>query len=277
MQKAFSKLVWKNLPSTDTALEAQNLNRIENGVDEIDNRVVAMDTGKANQADFLTALKNIQLNDETGVLTITRENNTTFTIQTDINKIAVNFSYDAQTQRLILTLSDGDVVYIDLKELITQYDFTDTSTIHFSVNSSGIVSANVIDGSITESKLQPNFLADIRVESAKAENAADNALESALNSEAWAVGQMDGVDVPPASPQYQNSSLYHATQAAASASNAEQAKEDAADILEEVQTAAGGVVFTVDFSTGNLVYTNESLYTFSINTTTGNLEWEVVS
>lgn len=276
MQKAFSKLVWKNLPSTETALEAANLNRIENGVDTIDDRVVAMDTGKANQADFLTALKNISYNSSNGTFTITRENNTTFTINTDIEKIAVNFSYDPVTQRLILTLSDGSTVYIDLSALITQYEFSDTATIHFTVNSSGGVSANIIDGSVTEDKLQPNFLADIRVESAKAEAAADNSEDSALRSEAWAVGQMRGVDVPVGSIQYENNSEWYAQQAEGSAINAEQAKEVAAGILEEVQAAAGNTVFTVNFSTGNLEYTNQSTYTFSVNTSTGNLEWEVV-
>lgn len=275
MQKAFSKLVWKNLPSTETALEAANLNRIENGVDTIDDRVVAMDTDKANQVDFLTALKNITFDSTTGTFTITRENNTSFDINTDIEKIAVNFNYDPVTQRLILTLSDGSTVYIDLEALITEYDFTDTATIHFSVNS-GVVSAQVIDGSITEDKLQPNFLADIRVESAKAEAAADNSVEYSLRSEAWAVGQRGGADVPVGSDQYHNNSEWYAILAEGSAETAVQAKEDAAGILEEVQAAAGNVVFSVNFATGNLEYTNQSTYTFTVNTTTGNLEWGVV-
>lgn len=276
MQKAFSKITWKNLPSTETALEAQNLNRIENGVDTIDNRVVSMDTSKANQTDLLTALKNIELNNETGVITVTRENNTTFALYTNLAKIAVNFTYNPVTQKLILTMPDGTTEEIDLSTLIAQYDFTDTATIHFEVNG-GIVSASVIDGSITEAKLRPNYLADIRVESAKAESAAEDSLSSAHDSEAWAVGQMEGIDVPPVDPRYNNNSEYYATQAASSASDAEQSKQDAADILEQVQVVAGNTVFTVDFETGDLVYTNDTTYDFSINTTTGNLEWEVIS
>jgi len=276
MQKAFSRITWYNLPSTDTALEAQNLNRIESGLDTVDSRVVAFDTSKANQADFLTAVKSVTFDKNTGTFTITYENNTTSTIDTDIEKVAVNFDYDPVTERLILYLSDGSTKYVDLSALITEYEFQDTATIHFAVTG-GKVTAAVIDGSITEDKLQPNFLADIRVESAKAENAASAALNSAHDAEAWGVGQINGVDVPPTDPRYNNNSKYYAGQSADSASAAEQSKEDAAGILEQVEIAANNTVFSVNFETGNLEYTNDTLYDFSINYTTGNLEWEVVT
>ena len=274
MQKAFNPITWKNLPSTETALEAANLNRIEQGLNTVDNRVVEFDTSKANQAEFLSVFKEVAFNSATGQFTFTRENNTTKVIDTDIEKIAVNFTFDAVTQELVLTLSDGSTVRIPLSALITEYDFQDTATIHFSVVS-GKVRAEVIDGSITESKLQPNFLADIRVESAKAEAAADSALASELNSEAWAVGKKNGADIPTSDPQYENNSEYYAGQAENSAANAYQSKVDAQGILEQVQDAAGNVVFSVDFATGLLMYTDTSTYNFSINTTTGNLEWEV--
>ena len=276
MQKAFNPITWKNLPSTETALEAANLNRIEQGVNTIDNRVVAMDTSKADQSEFLAVFKDVNFNRETGTFTFIRENNTTKVVDTDIEKIAINFTFDAQTQELVLTLSDGSTVRIPLSALITEYDFQDTATIHFSVVS-GKVRAEVIDGSITEAKLQPNFLADIRVESAKAEAAAGASLASQYESEAWATGKKNGADIPTSDPQYENNSEFYAGQAENSAANAYQSKLDAADILEQCQEVAGNIVFTVDFETGNLMYTDTSTYTFSINRTTGNLEWEVIT
>ena len=284
MQKAFSKMTWKNLPSTETALEADNLNRIENGLDTVDDRVVEFDTTKANQTDLLLTIKTVTFDESTGIFTFTRFNNTTFTLDTKLEKIAVNFYYDYQTQQLVITLIDGSKQYIDLSALITQYEFIDSGTIHFTTDQNGRVIANVIDGSITEDKLQPNFLADCRLEVSKAEGfsqaaegSATNSEESAKTSEAWAVEEKNGVPVTSIDPQYHNSSLYHSQQAALQAQAAEQSKTDAAGILSQVQAAAGQTAFNVDFSTGLLMYTNDTTYDFNINTTTGNLMWEVVA
>lgn len=179
-QKAFSRIFWKNRPNTDTPLGESKLLPMDASIDEIDDRVVTLQQTKAEQSDFLTSIQNIEFNRQTGVFTITKFNGTTFTINTDLEKIAVNFDYDDDPtsehyQQIILTLIDGTVKYIDLSALITQYEFTDSATIAFSVDADGKISATVIDGSITESKLQPNYLGDIRVETAKSQQYMTNA------------------------------------------------------------------------------------------------------
>lgn len=179
-QKAFNRIFWKNRPHTTTPLGESKLLPMDASIDEIDDRVVTLQQTKAEQSDFLTSIKNIQFNKQTGVFTITKFNGTTFTIDTDLEKIAVNFDYDDDPtsehyQQIILTLIDGTVKYIDLSALITQYEFTDSATIAFSVDADGKISATVIDGSITESKLQPNYLGDIRVETAKSQQYMTNA------------------------------------------------------------------------------------------------------
>ena len=191
-QKAFSRIFWKNRPNTGTPLGESKLLPMDASIDEIDDRVVTLQQTKAEQSDFLTSIKNIQFNRQTGVFTITKFNDTTFTIDTDLEKIAVNFDYDddptsAHYQQIILTLIDGTVKYIDLSALITQYEFIDTATIHFSVGADGKISATVIDGSITESKLQPNYLGDIRVETAKSQQYMTNA-QTAQNAAETAQG-----------------------------------------------------------------------------------------
>ena len=65
--------------------------------------------------------------------------------------------------------------------------------------------------------------------------------------------------------------------AVSAASAAAGSASDASDCVDECRAIAGAVSFSVDFETGNLMYTNESTYNFAINYTTGNLEWEVVS
>lgn len=342
-------MIWKNLPNTETALEADNLNRIEQGLNTVDNRVVEFDSSKANQTDMLQTIRNITYNESTGAFTVTRFNGTSFTIDTDLEKLAVNFDYDDNPssphyQNLVITLEDGTVKYVDMSALITQYEFTNSAFISFSVTA-GKVSATIIDGSITLAKLDPTILATIQSAVDNAEGFADEAEawakgtkngqavpatdpaynnnskyfaeeseDHAENSEAWAVGQRGGVDVPASDPTKDNNSKYHSEQAAVQAVNseawatgkrngvdvpdtdptyhksseyfagqsdlsaqeAEGFKDDASAIFTQIQALISAVVFTVNFLTGELEYNPTTTYDFAINTTTGNLEWEVI-
>lgn len=275
MQKAWSNFAWENLPSTNTALEADRLNTMNSALETIDNRVVTYDTSKANQTDLLQAVKSISFDDTTGTFRFTFFNDTYIDINTDIEKIAVNFDYDddptsAHYQNLIITLDDGTVKYVDLSALITEYEFNSTSTIQVTVALDGSVSFDVKNGSITANKLEPNYLANIQIEVGKAETASSN-------SEAWAVGQRGGSDVPSTDETYHNNSKYYAGLADDRATDAEQAKQDAEDAVDEIYTALNMVQFTVDFTTGELMYTDDTAYIFTVNETTGNLEWEVQS
>lgn len=193
MNKAYVRIVFKNYPDTSTPLNDVDMNKIDLALDTIDDRVVAMDTSKADEADLLTCVSSITFNSSTGILTITLKNGTSSTIDTGLAKLAVNFDYDddptsAHYQQLVLEMKDGTYKYIDLSALLTQYEFKNSSTIAMTVDSDGAVSADVIDGSITGAKLQPNYLADIRVESGKAEAAATSADSDATLAESWAVG-----------------------------------------------------------------------------------------
>lgn len=264
---------WRNLPEITTPIVAEELNRNEQSVDAIDDRVVTFDTTKANQSDMLQAVKSVTFNEQTGVFRITFFNESYVDIDTDIEKIAINFDYDDDPtsphyQQIIIELEDGTYKYIDVSALITQYEFVDSAQIHFDILG-GSVSASIKNGSITENKLQPNFLADVRLERSKAEQASSNA-------EAWAVGERGGSPVDPTDDTYENNSKYYAEFADNRATDAETASQAAEDTLEEVIRVANNITFEVDFATGNLVYTDNSVYSFSINETTGNLEWEVV-
>lgn len=56
MNKAYDKVVWQNTPSTASPLNATNLNKMSDALDTIDDRVIALDTNKANASDVTTAL-----------------------------------------------------------------------------------------------------------------------------------------------------------------------------------------------------------------------------
>lgn len=277
MQKAHDSAYnsyWKNKPDLSTPIIAQQLNRNEQSVDEIDNRVIILDSSKANQTDMLQAVRTIAYTKSTGTFRITFFNGTYIDIDTDLEKLAINFDYDDDPtspnyQKLIITLQDGTKKYIDLSALITQYEFLDSQTIQVVVGADGSISFNVINGSITEEKLEPNFLANCRIQVELAEG-------YSRDSEAWAVGQREGVDVPDTDETYQNNSKYYSQQSANSAQSALTTKTECEGILEEVQKAADKFVFFVDFETGLLMYQDTATFLFSINSTTGNLEWEVV-
>lgn len=57
--------------------------------------------------------------------------------------------------------------------------------------------------------------------------------------------------------------------------NAKQSETNAKAYLDEISKKIQAVRFEVDFATGELIQTNNNGYTFMINKTTGNLEWEV--
>ena len=195
MQKAHDSSYnnwWRNFPNIDTPITQDQLNRNEQTVDTIDDRVIVLDSSKANQTDLLQSIKNVELDDETGIFTFTRWNGTTFEIDTSLEKVVANFDYDddpqsAHYQNLVLTLEDGTVKYIDMSALVTEYDFVTSDTIQPQINN-GQVRMNVINGSITGEKLEPNYLANITIQAQAAAQSATASASSALLSQSWAEG-----------------------------------------------------------------------------------------
>ena len=179
MNKAYIRINWENYPSDETPINETNLNKIDSATDTLDNRIISLDNTKATKTEVATLVQDVTFEEKTGIITIIKKNGSKITIDTQMEKIAINFSYDVNTQKIILTLIDGTKQYIDLAALITQYEFLDTDTIAFSINSSGKVEAIVKEGSIKEKHLQPNYLADIKVEVAKAQASSTSASNSA--------------------------------------------------------------------------------------------------
>lgn len=189
MNKAHSGKVWENRPSDKSPINALSLNNLENAVDTIDDRVIALDIEKATKVEVATLVADVTFEESTGVITVTKKNGSKVVIDTQMEKIAVNFDYDPTTQQIILTLIDDTKQYIDLSALITQYEFLDTDTVAFAIGTDGKVSAIVKEGSIEEKHLRPDYLSDIKLESAKAQASQSAAEESAAKAESYAVGE----------------------------------------------------------------------------------------
>ena len=184
MNKAHIDINWENYPSDETPLNERNLNKMDGSIDIIDDRVITLDTTKATKAEVATLVADVTFEESTGIITITKKNGSKITIDTQMEKIAINFDYNPTTQQIILTLIDGTKQYIDLSALITQYEFLDSDTVAFYIDKDGKVSAIVKEGSIEEKHLEPNYLAKIKVEVAKSESSQQAAAMSEINAKA---------------------------------------------------------------------------------------------
>lgn len=242
MQKIYSRINWENLPSEKTAVNESNLNKMDLAVDNLDDRVVAMDASKVDLTKANELVKEILWNESNGTLTIVKMNGSQAVIDTKLEKLAVNFKYDPQTQQLVITLDDGTVQNVDLSALITQYEFLDSDTIAFAIGSDGKVSAIVKEGSIQEKHLRPDYLADIKVESAKAVNSATNAKASETKAEKSATDS-----------------------------------KDSADRVQGIESEINKKLTMSEFDVnedGELIYTDNAAYNFTVDNN-GNLNWEV--
>lgn len=193
-QKIYSREHWENFPSEKTAINRDRLNNIEGGIDAIDDRVCALDTTKVDLTKANELVKEILWDESNGTLTVVKMNGSKAVIDTKLEKLAVNFKYNPQTQQLVITLDDGTVQNVDLSSLITEYEFLDSDTIAFEIVD-GKVKANVKNGSITEDHLSPDYLGEIRTQVGKAEMSAKsadasekNAVSSSTLAKSYAVG-----------------------------------------------------------------------------------------
>ena len=188
MQKIYSRINWENFPSEKTAVNESNLNKMDLAIDNLDDRVVAMDASKVDLTKANELVKEILWDESNGTLTVVKMNGSKAVIDTKLEKLAVNFKYNPQTQQLVITLDDGTVQNVDLSSLITEYEFLDSDTIAFEIVD-GKVKANVKNGSITEDHLSPDYLGEIRTQVGKAEmsaKSADASEKSAVSSSALA-------------------------------------------------------------------------------------------
>ena len=179
MEKLYNRINWENYPSDATPLNESNLNKLDAATNAIDDRVISMDKTKLDVSTANSMVKNVTYDESTGIFTVEYLNGSRVNIDTKLEKIAVNFTYDSVTQQIVITLDDETKQYIDLSTLITEYEFSDTATIAFSVTN-GKVSAVIKNGSVTADKLEPNYLANVQLAASQAASSASAASASEL-------------------------------------------------------------------------------------------------
>lgn len=137
--------------------------------------------GKSDTSVTDTHIKSVAFDAGTGVFTFTKENGTTVTVDTALEKVAVNFAYDEDTQSLVLTLADGSTQHVSLAAFLTTTEFEDSNTIEWSVSGSK-VRATIKSGSITDAMLSSTLKTMLQGYVSAAANSATNAADSEARS-----------------------------------------------------------------------------------------------
>lgn len=182
---------WKNWPSHDTALDAYNLNHMDNGIDNNDTRISNLDETKATKDEVAPLIADVQFDEKHGIFKFIRKDSTRYEARiwdTKLEQLVENLDFDEDTQRLIIIKADGTPVYVDVSAFVKPNEFLNSDTVIFLIEDGGKVSALVKEGSIQEKHLNPNYLAEIKIEVGKAETSRIAAAESATESESWAHG-----------------------------------------------------------------------------------------
>ena len=180
MNKLYSRINWKNYPSEETALNETNLNRMDLALDNLDNRVIEMDLTKVNKEVANSLVQSWSMDESTGIITITHLDGSKDMFDLNIEKIPVNFEL-SKDGILTMTTDDGSKFTANIGAMIPVLTFEDSDEIVVSVSGDGVnktYSFSIKAGSVTEDKLQPNFLADVKTEVAKAQESQESEADS---------------------------------------------------------------------------------------------------
>ena len=185
MVEIYTRINWVNKKDGQTTpLGATNLNKMDAAISEMDKRIVELDAVKADKLTVNTMLADCEYDEETGIVKLTRKNGEQIIFDLNIEKIPVTFAL-SESGVLTMTTEDGTEWTADIGAMIPVLTFNNSDTVNVIVTGSGknkTYSFEVKDGSITEDKLRPDYLAEIKVESSKAATSATNAATSEHNA-----------------------------------------------------------------------------------------------
>lgn len=234
-----------NWINNETPINESNLNHVENGIIEMQDRTNLLRAEKIGAEYVQSAIKNVSIDDATGIFTFTRYDNSTFTVDTKLEKVVTNFVY--KDGKLILTLQDGTKQEIDMSAFITESEFVNSNRIAFSLVDSHVVTADIKSHSIGEEQLRTDYLAEIQTESA-------NAHTDAVRSRSYAIGDTN-------------------TREGEETDNAKYYKDKTLELAQYAKDASVVGDFQLD-SNGNLIYEDNSVHIFTVDDN-GNLLYEV--
>lgn len=190
LNKVYTRINWEDYPSENTDIDEINLNKMDSAIDALDNRIISQDALKVDKSAINGNIADWTMDETTGVITITKYNGEKIIFDLNIEKIPVGFSM-SDDGIITMTTEDGTQFTADISSMIPVLTFEDSATIAVSVTGTGknkTYSFSIKTGSVTDDMLQPNYLADIRVESANASAYAQSANAKSVLAESYAIG-----------------------------------------------------------------------------------------
>lgn len=189
--KIYTRIDWKNEnESKTTPLGAANLNKMDNAINELDNRAIEMDLIKFDKTEANSLIKDWTVDVNTGVITITKVDGSNMVFDLNIEKVPVDFELTPDGV-LKMTTDDGQVFTANIAAMIPVISFKESDTIGYSVVDGAQgkeYTFSVKDSSISSNKLVPNYLSDLTVLSDEARLSAQESKrysqESQTSSEA---------------------------------------------------------------------------------------------
>ncbi len=209
-----------------------------------DTRICELDSKKAENSQLLSLVSNWELDETTGIITITKYDGSKILFDLNIEKIPVAFELSSDGI-LTMTTDDGTAFEANIGDMIPVLQFEDSDTISVSVSGEGINKTYIFSvkkGSITDEMIESQYLASVTVQAASAKQYAENAYQSQNNAaydaelaQSYAVGSGGTVrenDDTDNAKYYKEQSKLNANAASDSATAAENsALEAAADVL----------------------------------------------
>ena len=185
LSKYYYPFTWRNKPSIESPINEVHLNHIEDGINEMDNRILILAQDKADATDIANVFVDFAMDDSTGIMTFTRFDGSKVTHDSAVEKIALNCYLEGDN--FVLELADGTKQKVSLSKFIDTYTFSSTDTIRMTVNGKN-VSAEIPDGKITLAKLEPTIMSTIRQYTLDAQTAQGVAEQAAGTAQGWAIG-----------------------------------------------------------------------------------------
>lgn len=236
--------------------------------DDFLNRYTKTETDSLIETETSTLVADIDIDLNTGVITVTKKDGSNTTIDTALEKVPATFEFveDTENDRFYIKVTnvDGTSSQTEVTNLMNQYTFSDGDMVSFVISKSGTtttVTANIKNGSIGLAQLSTEvkqYYEDIKssVSADRAAVEADKAVvldasqtvtsntslvlsykeaaeENALLSKSYAIGNTGtraGEDTDN-SMYYSNEAKYARNQAQAAQAAAEKAKDEAQEIV----------------------------------------------
>lgn len=199
--------------------------------------------GKADSTTVAAMVKSVEFDHATGVFTITEQGGAVYTIDTAIEKIAVNFRYDAEREALVMTLPDGSEETVSLSAFVDNNDIQESSTISVE-ESGGKIKLHLKSGSITDSMLSSALLSAMQGYVQSCSGSAASAAADAKNAGTYADNAAKSASAAKVSEtnaaQSESNAKNSETKAKASETAALAAQTAAEKARDEAQKFAGG-------------------------------------